>query len=97
MLLAIPCAKVYTTETGDIIELPIVLPSSWLQVLLTDHVSLPAGGEGNNIHEQLKAFWTCYEFYQPQHEVYKKDRGQLEATLPLMLRGDEGRYLKKET
>ncbi|CAL1155452.1 unnamed protein product [Cladocopium goreaui] len=90
---------VYTTVEGDAIELPIVLPSSWLKVLIEDYPYLlsgyPSNSLGNDLHDQLEAFWTCYAFYQPGHEAFKKSKQELRRTLPLAVHGDEGRYLKK--
>ena len=62
---------------------------------MTEYPHLLGGGQGKNIHEQLNAFWTCYRFVQPGHEIYKKDPARLGYTVPLLLHGDEGRYLKK--
>ena len=87
--------QVYTTASGDVIELPIVLPSAWLKTLLTEHRFLLQGGHGKNIHEQLKAFWDCYSFCQPDHKVYEKNPERLPFTIPVLVHGDEGRYLKK--
>lgn len=64
-------------------------------MILQDYSFLLSGGPGNNIHDQLQAFWTCYEYYQPGHEVYKKSKADLRYTLPIAIHGDEGRYLKK--
>ena len=82
-------------QTGENIEVPILLPSAWFKVLLAEHPFLLSGGPGNDIHEQLDAFWTCYKFVQPGHEVFKKPANLLRCTLPVAVHGDEGRYLKK--
>lgn len=78
--------------------MPILLPSSWLKVLLEEYPFLLGGGcDGEEFNEQLSSFWTLYEFYQPGHEVYKKDKETLQSTIPILVHGDEGRYryLKK--
>lgn len=77
------------------IDLPVLLPSSWMKVLLTEFPFLLAGGPKQDLQEQLAAFWDCYEFFQPGHEVFRKNKDDLAYTLPLILHGDEGRYLKK--
>ena len=85
----------YTTDSGAAIEVPILLPSSWLKLLLTDYPFLLCGGPGHNIHEECKGFWRCYEFFQPGHCIFQKADSDLSTTLPCLVHGDEGRYLKK--
>lgn len=95
MLFHNPKLQVHTTEDGEVIELPILLPSSWLGCILKNYKFLLCGGHDCDLHEQLSAFWTCFEFYQPGHVVFQKDKNILASTLPIVLHGDEGRYLKK--
>lgn len=67
-----------------------------MKLLLANYRFLLGGGcDGEQFHQQLASFWTCYEFYQPNHEVFKKDKSALSSTIPLLVHGDEGRYLKK--
>ena len=66
-----------------------------MKVLLTEFPFLLAGGPKQDLQEQLAAFWDCYQFFQPGHEVFRKNKDDLAYTLPLILHGDEGRYLKK--
>lgn len=87
--------QVHQAEDGHVIELPVILPSSWVHLLLSDYPWLLGGGHGRDLHEQLASFWALYEHVQPGHEIYKKDRSTLKHTLPLLVHGDEGRYLKK--
>ena len=87
--------EVYTTDTGDVIELPMILPSSWLKRLLKDYPFLLSGGRENALQDQLEAFWTCFHFFQPEHVAFQKSKQELRSTIPLLLHGDEGRYLKK--
>lgn len=75
--------------------IPIVLPSSWLRLFLTDYRFLLSGGCGKNLQDQLEAFWTCYKFFQPDHEIFKRSMAERRFTLPILCHGDEGRYLKK--
>ena len=85
----------YTTEDGSVIDVPILLPSSWLRCLLGSYKFLLDGGHGQNFHEQLSAFWTCYKFYQPGHVAFQRSKEVLSSTIPVVVHGDEGRYLKK--
>lgn len=87
--------QVHTKEDGGIITLPIHLPSSWLKVLLADHVFLLAGGVDKNLGDQLEAFWTCYRSYQGGHAAFQKSKEELRATIPILVHGDEGRHVKK--
>ena len=87
--------EVYTTDTGDVIELPMILPSSWLKRLLKDYPFLLSGGRENALQDQPEAFWTCFHFFQPEHVAFQKSKQELRSTIPLLLHGDEGRYLKK--
>ena len=65
-------------------------------MLLTEYPRLLAGGSHCDLHQQLDTFWRFYEFCQPDHEIYKTpDRTRFKSTLPLLVHGDEGRYLKK--
>ena len=84
-------------DDGSVVEIPMLLPSSWMQVVLAECPDLLCGDSCSHseIHEQLSAFWTCYEFFQPGHVVYRKDKNDLHSTIPIVVHGDEGRYLKK--
>ena len=73
----------------------MILPSSWLERLLKDYPFLLSGGRENSLHDQLDAFWTCFHFFQPGHVAFQKSKQELRSTIPLVLHGDEGRYLKK--
>ena len=85
----------YEGEDGNKFELPMLLPSSWVRTILKQHAFFFSGGCGKDLQKEVSAFWALYKFVQPGHEVYKKDPGQLAFTLPLLVHGDEGRYLKK--
>lgn len=75
--------------------MPILLPSSWFQVLMEKYEWLLCGGPGHDIHEEFGAFWSLYERVQPNHRVFEKTRAQLRCTVPVLVHGDEGRYVKK--
>ena len=90
-----PVPQVYNTSDGHVIELPILLPSSWLKLLLAEYPFLLCGGLGHDFDQELKSFWRCYGYFQPGHACFQKDPADLASTLPLLLHGDEGRYLKK--
>ena len=47
------------------------------------------------MEEELQVFWNHYRFIQPNHEIFKSPPEQLKRTLPILVHGDEGRYLKK--
>lgn len=86
---------VFTADDGSTIDLPVILPSSWFRILLSKYRYLLQGGDDKDLVQQLTAFWECYRYVQPGHEVYKGDPSRLASTLPIILYGDEGRYLKK--
>lgn len=73
----------------------MILPSSWLHLLISDYPWLLAGGDQLDLHEQVASFWALYEHVQPGHDIFKKDPSTLKHTIPIILHGDEGRYLKK--
>ena len=78
---------------GQFLEVPYVKPSSWLSLVLKKYRTLlfPHG----NIEQELDAFWSCYKNFQPGHVVFEFGAEKLKRTLPILLHGDEGRYLKK--
>ena len=85
----------YRTEEGVPIELPIVKPSSWLRCLLFKHSPVIGGGSWD-FQRQNWAFWKCYQAIHPGHEIYQDPSDErLRTTFPVMLFGDEGRYLKR--
>ena len=53
------------------------------------------GGHGRDIQTELSVFWRLYEQVQPDHVVYQRDPATRPFTLPVLIHGDEGRYLKK--
>ena len=77
----------------DVLEVPYIRPSCWVEFLLKRHPVLLCGVDGN-IESQLEAFWRCFQHIQPGHSVFQ-DPSKLKCTLPLALHGDEGRYLKR--
>lgn len=83
----------YEVEDGTVLEVPYVKPSSWLSLVLKKYRTLlfPHG----NIEQELDAFWSCYKNFQPGHVVFEFSAEKLKRTLPILLHGDEGRYLKK--
>ena len=85
----------FQVEDGSFIDTPIVKPSSWLRIILKKYKSLlfPHG----NLEQELNSFWKCFEYIQPGHVVFQSpsSRERLNKTLPILLHGDEGRYLKK--
>lgn len=83
----------YEIQDGSVIELPVVKPSSWLQLILKKYPELLF--PQNNMEEELQVFWNHYRFIQPNHEIFKSPPEQLKRTLPILVHGDEGRYLKK--
>ena len=93
--MCVGACKVHTADDGSIMEVPIILPSSWLKLLLTDYPFLLSGSRGQDLHQELDAFWTCFKHTQGGHVVFNKSAAQLCCTLPLLLHGDEGRYLKR--
>ena len=88
-------AQVYEANDGNVVELPVLLPSSWLQVLLSKYPFLLSGGQDKDLAKELSSFWSLYEQVQPGHIAFQKSRQDLSSTIPLLLHGDEGRYLKK--
>lgn len=83
----------YETQDGSVIELPVVKPSSWLKLVLKKYPELLF--PQNNMEEELQVFWNHYRFIQPNHAVFQSPPEQLKRTLPMLVHGDEGRYLKK--
>ena len=70
---------------ANAIDIPVVLPSSWLKVLLQDYIFLLSGGAGNKI----------YMISDMPFRLVSKSKVDLPYTLPFASHGDEGRYLEK--
>ena len=83
----------FVLDDGTALEIPWVRPSSWLVYLLERYPVLLTGAE-TNFEAQMVAFWSCYQQVHGGHEVFR-DPSRLPHTLPLLLHGDEGRYLKR--
>ena len=96
MGLRMPMEKlVFAVEDGDkTIELPWIRPTTWVKHHLEKYPFLLCG-PGAQLEEQLGAFWTCYERVHPGHSVYMHGASRRQRTLPVLLHGDEGRYLKR--
>ena len=83
----------YAVDTGEApIKLPWIRPSQWVTFLVAKYPEAMFG-IANQVGGQLQAFWECYRESHPGHEVFCSSR--LRRTIPLLLHGDEGRYLKR--
>ena len=86
---------VYPVANGEkIIELPWVRPTSWVCYILARVPQLLCG-VAEEIEQNLESFWTCYRSVHPGHIVFSYPQERLRRTLPILLHGDEGRYLKR--
>ena len=89
---------IFPTGEGDkTIEMPWIRPTSWVKHHVEKYPFLMCGGGGSSaeFEEQLSAFWECYRHVHAGHSVYMYDSSRRRRTLPLLLHGDEGRYLKR--
>ena len=84
----------FVLDDGSALEVPWVRPSSWVAYWLDKCPAILFGGVDKHLERELEGFWTCYEATHGGHEVYR-DPSKLKQTLPLLLHGDEGRYLKR--
>ena len=86
----------YEGKDGQILDMPWIRPSVWMKFLMSKCPDLLAGTR-SDIEEQLLAFWKTYHCIHPTHEVFAGgvDTERLSRTVPLLLHGDEGRYLKR--
>ena len=83
----------YAVDTGEApIHLPWIRPSQWVSYLVATHPEAMFGTT-TQVGDQLQAFWECYRESHPGHQVFASSR--LRRTIPLLLHGDEGRYLKR--
>ncbi len=85
---ALPWSEIRSVplRKANAIDIPVVLPSSWLKVLLLqDYSFLLSGGAGNKI----------YMISDMPFGLVQKSKVDLRYTLPIASHGDEGRYLKK--
>ncbi|CAE7218345.1 osm1, partial [Symbiodinium necroappetens] len=83
----------HVPDTTETIDIPWIRPTAWVAFMLDKYPIFFTGCEGN-FEVQLQSFWTCYEQVHPGHVVFR-DRSRLSRTLPLLVHGDEGRYLKR--
>ena len=95
LALKVPRETLSHQESPDkqVIELPWIRPSAGVKFLLERHPVLLLGTE-KKLAEQLSSFWSLYQAVQPGHDVFK-DATKLSCTIPMLLHGDEGRYLKR--
>ena len=87
---------VFLFEAADgqkILEVPWIRPTSWVRYLMQSYPALLTGVQ-KGMERQLESFWKCYQNVQPGHVAYQNP-SRLKYTLPLLLHGDEGRYLKR--
>lgn len=85
----------HRTADGFLIEIPIIKPSEWLRCLVQQDMTLLSGG-AQDFESQFWSFWKCFQCVSPGHDIYRSgDEDLLKRTVPLVLFGDEGRYLKK--
>lgn len=85
----------FKTASGSLIELPIIKPSAWIRCLAKQDMTLLSGGDAD-YQKQFWSFWKCFQFTQPGHEIFRSGSDEvLKKTVPLIIFGDEGRYLKK--
>ena len=84
-------------ENGAQVELPLLLPSSWLSYMMTAFAWVFLGGlePGVTAAALLTLFWKEYKRFQPTHAVYEYDDERLSRTIPVALHGDAGRGQKK--
>ena len=87
-------AILHPTQDGTI-ELPWIRPSAWIAYLLPRYPVLLSGSTTSKIESEFESFWEGYRSSHPGHEVFKHDQARIRRTLPLLLHGDEGRYLKR--
>ena len=88
----------FTSTTGDVVELPWIRPSAWVKHLLEGYPFLLSGSKPC-LGDELEAFWTFYKQVHPEHAMFTMPASQqserMRWTIPLLLHGDEGRYLKR--
>ena len=85
---------VFPTQDGEsTMEMPWIKPSSWISYWLDNYPQLLCGTTA--IELELEAFWHCYRAIQPGHAVFRHEPCRLRKTIPVLLHGDEGRYLKR--
>ena len=84
-------------ENGTQVELPLLLPSSWLTYMMATFAWVFLGGlePGVTAAALLTLFWQEYKRFQPTHAVYEYDDARLSRTIPVTLYGDAGRGQKK--
>ena len=80
-------------ETGKTLSLPWIAPSSWVAYLMDRYPVLLCGVK-DGISNQLECFWKSYQAIHPGHIIFR-DPSKLHRSIPLILHGDEGRYLKR--
>ncbi|CAE7491571.1 osm1, partial [Symbiodinium microadriaticum] len=88
----------FSSRNGDSIELPWIRPSAWVKYLIEKHPTLLSGNKPS-LGDELEAFWAYYKKVHPEHVMFAGPESQqahrMRTTIPLLLHGDEGRYLKR--
>ena len=81
-------------DGAGVIESDYIRPRDWVGFLLDACPYLLAGGS-DPLEQQLKSFWSLYEWSHSSHAVFGQDRSRLERTLPISLFSDEGKGPKR--
>ena len=88
----------FTSTNGDLIELPWIRPSAWVKYLIEKYPRLLSGNKPS-LEDELEAFWTYYKKVHPEHAMFvgpeSRQAERMRCTVPLLVHGDEGRYLKR--
>ena len=91
---SVRCPCLFRNRT-TVVPWPVLLLSSWLQSIFakTGGALLINGFTiDDEQHERaLASFWELYRGVDPGHAVYERHASNLNAVVPLMYHGDEGR------
>ena len=85
----------FAVKTGEApIQLPWIRPSQWVSYMVSRCPDVMFG-TANQVGDQLEAFWESYRQSHPGHQVFSGSSSRVRRAIPLLLHGDEGRYLKR--
>ena len=84
----------FSVGEKDNVDCHYIRLTDWLRYLLRNAPSLLAGADHESLESQCGAFWRMYRFQHPSHEIFQHPE-RLQATLPLLLFGDEGKGPKR--
>lgn len=79
--------------SGEQMDISYISPCDLMEYLITHHPGVLVGGFQSSVERarHLEAFWAAFRLQNNHHVVYEEHNCNLQAVIPLVFHGDEGR------